>query len=81
MREPSSGARAASRCRRASASSWRCRAAGGYGDPFERDPERVRDDVRNELVSPEAAARDYGVVLGADGSVDRTATEARRAVR
>ena len=54
---------------------------GGYGDPFERDPERVRDDVRNELVSAEAAARDYGVVLSADGSVDRSATEARRAAR
>ena len=54
---------------------------GGYGDPFERDPDRVRDDVRNELVSPEAAARDYGVVLGADGSVDLSATEARRAAR
>ena len=52
---------------------------GGYGHPFERDPERVRDDVRNELVSPEAAARDYGVVLAADGSVDRAATEVRRA--
>ena len=52
---------------------------GGYGHPFERDPERVRDDVRNELVSPEAAARDYGVVLAPDGSVDRAATEARRA--
>ena len=52
---------------------------GGYGDPFERDPERVRDDVRNELVSAEAAARDYGVVLAADGSVDRSATEVRRA--
>ena len=54
---------------------------GGYGDPFERDPDRVRDDVRNELVSPEAAARDYGVVLGVDGSVDLSATEARRAAR
>ena len=54
---------------------------GGYGDPFERDPERVRDDVRNELVSPEAAAREYGVVIAADGSVDLSATEARRAAR
>ena len=22
----------------------------GFGDPFERDPERVREDVRSELV-------------------------------
>jgi N-methylhydantoinase B len=36
---------------------------GGFGDPLERDPERVRADVRNGYVSVEAAARDYGVVL------------------
>ena len=36
---------------------------GGFGDPSERDPERVRDDVRDGYVSLEAAARDYGVVL------------------
>jgi N-methylhydantoinase B len=52
---------------------------GGFGDPFARDPERVRDDVENELVSREAAERDYGVVLAADGSVDQEATERRRA--
>lgn len=34
---------------------------GGYGDPRERDPERVRYDVRNGYVTPEAAERDYGV--------------------
>ena len=54
---------------------------GGYGAAFERDPERVCEDVRNGLVSPEAAARDYGVVLAADGSVDPAATGARRAAR
>ena len=37
--------------------------AGGFGDPFERDIERVRQDVRNEVVSLEAAKRDYGVVI------------------
>jgi N-methylhydantoinase B len=41
---------------------------GGWGDPFERDPERVREDVLDELVSVEAARRDYGVVL--TGSVE-----------
>ena len=54
---------------------------GGYGDPFERDPEQVREDVRNELVSRDAAARDYGVVIAADGRVDPEATRARRAAR
>jgi N-methylhydantoinase B len=51
---------------------------GGYGNPFARDVERVRDDVRNELVSREAAERDYGVVLTADGTVDEQATSQRR---
>jgi N-methylhydantoinase B len=36
---------------------------GGFGDPRERDPERVREDVRDGFVSKEAAKRDYGVAL------------------
>ncbi len=36
---------------------------GGFGDPFERPAERVARDVRDEYVSPGAAARDYGVVV------------------
>jgi N-methylhydantoinase B len=36
---------------------------GGFGDPFEREPERVLADVEEGYVSREAAARDYGVVL------------------
>jgi N-methylhydantoinase B len=36
---------------------------GGYGDPFERDPEQVRQDVIAGYVSPEAAEREYGVVV------------------
>jgi N-methylhydantoinase B len=34
---------------------------GGFGDPRERDAERVRADVRNGLVSAEAAEKAYGV--------------------
>jgi N-methylhydantoinase B len=34
---------------------------GGYGDPKDRDPARVRDDVKNGYVSAAAAKRDYGV--------------------
>jgi len=34
---------------------------GGFGDPKLRDPEAVLRDVRNGYVTPEAAARDYGV--------------------
>jgi N-methylhydantoinase B len=38
-------------------------AAGGFGDPLERDPERVQADVENGDVSAEAAREIYGVVL------------------
>ena len=47
---------------------------GGYGDPRERDPERVRMDVVNGYVSIEAAARDYGVAVryvGREGALVR----------
>jgi N-methylhydantoinase B len=36
---------------------------GGYGDPFERDPALVLEDVLDEKVSIEAARRDYGVAI------------------
>jgi N-methylhydantoinase B len=52
---------------------------GGFGDPLERDPRRVRQDVVAGYVSPERARDGYGVVLTADGSVDEAATRARRA--
>ena len=51
---------------------------GGYGDPKARDPERVADDVRNGLVTTEAARADYAVVVAPDGTLDRTATDALR---
>jgi N-methylhydantoinase B len=51
---------------------------GGWGDPLERDPGRVRWDVLEEFVSKEAARDLYGVVLGDDLSVDEGATRALR---
>lgn len=36
---------------------------GGYGDPRERDPEAVLEDVREEKLSREAAREVYGVVV------------------
>ena len=36
---------------------------GGFGDPRERDPERVARDVEQGMVSIEAAARDYAVIV------------------
>ena len=37
--------------------------AGGYGDPWERDPRRVQEDVLDEKISVAYAEREYGVVL------------------
>ncbi|MFM2281144.1 MAG: hypothetical protein RLZZ444_3375, partial [Pseudomonadota bacterium] len=34
---------------------------GGLGDPKDRDPELVRRDIRNGLISAERAAEIYGV--------------------
>jgi N-methylhydantoinase B len=51
---------------------------GGYGDPLERDPERVASDVREEYVSPKAAADIYGVLLQSSGELDSAATLCRR---
>jgi N-methylhydantoinase B/oxoprolinase/acetone carboxylase alpha subunit len=34
---------------------------GGFGDPRQRPPDRVQQDVRNGLVSPERAAAEYGL--------------------
>ena len=39
---------------------------GGYGNPFEREPERVLRDVIDGYVSIEAARRDYGVAVVAN---------------
>lgn len=36
---------------------------GGWGNPLERDPELVRIDVRDEIVSLKSAYEDYGVVI------------------
>ena len=36
---------------------------GGFGDPLDRDPERVLRDVIEEKVTLEYAEREYGVVL------------------
>ncbi|MFM7224380.1 MAG: hydantoinase B/oxoprolinase family protein [Actinomycetota bacterium] len=59
---------------------------GGWGDPLDRDPQAVLDDVLDEYVSIAGAERDYGVVL--TGSleeltlaVDDAATTALRATR
>lgn len=51
---------------------------GGYGDPIDREPSRVADDIARGYVSVGTARDVYGVVLGADGNADEAATTARR---
>ncbi|HUF80857.1 MAG TPA: hydantoinase B/oxoprolinase family protein [Burkholderiales bacterium] len=53
---------------------------GGYGEPFEREPQRVFDDVMNGFASVAGAERDYGVVISG-GRLDLEATTKRRAGR
>jgi len=43
---------------------------GGYGDPLDRDPQRVFDDVVNGYVSIAAAREIYGVVISFVGKAD-----------
>ena len=50
---------------------------GGWGDPLERDPSKVRNDVARGLLSREAAEQHYGVTLEG-GAVDIAATRERR---
>ncbi len=47
---------------------------GGYGDPLNREAERVLSDVRNEYITVEQARDDYGVVIGHGLEVDMNAT-------
>jgi N-methylhydantoinase B len=49
---------------------------GGWGDPLDRDPERVCVDVWHGKVSLEAAERDYGVVVVAGDDDDEPAVDA-----
>lgn len=53
---------------------------GGHGPPWERDPQRVLNDVRQGKVSEERAREFYGVVVDTGlGKVNSEATAARRA--
>lgn len=51
---------------------------GGFGEAFRRPEDEVLADIRLGYVSPEAAANQYGVVVGADLGVDREATNRKR---
>ena len=53
---------------------------GGYGDPLDRDPALVLEDVMEEKVTRAHAEEAYGVVMapGSQPAVDAAATEALR---
>jgi N-methylhydantoinase B len=52
---------------------------GGWGNPLQRDPKLVQQDVVDGFVSMESAARDYGVVVDPQTlEVDAAATAALR---
>jgi N-methylhydantoinase B len=63
---------------------------GGYGNPLERDPQKILEDVISGYVSLEGAEREYGVVIVYHGlpeqlvrlpkhyTIDSEATAARR---
>lgn len=50
---------------------------GGYGDPLDRDPERVMSDVAMGYITQRKAENVYGIVF-ADGLLDVSATAKRR---
>jgi N-methylhydantoinase B len=60
-----------------------CQSSGGagWGDPFDREPDRVQWDVIEGLISVESARELYGVVLREDQSIDEAATAAVRRER
>jgi N-methylhydantoinase B len=63
---------------------YRYGGGAGWGDPLERDPKKVLDDVLDEYVSVHGAERDYGVILRGsleelDLEIDWEATQAKRA--
>jgi N-methylhydantoinase B/oxoprolinase/acetone carboxylase alpha subunit len=58
------------------------RGGGGLGDPLERDPALIEDDLNGDFVLPRYAEKVYGAKVSRDGSglwrVDASATEKRR---
>jgi N-methylhydantoinase B len=51
---------------------------GGLGNPAERPPEMVADDLKNGFISERCAREVYGVVVRSDLSIDIAATEKLR---
>jgi len=52
---------------------------GGFGPPFERDPQRVLEDVLDGYISRESALADYGVAISETFDILEVQTAAARA--
>jgi N-methylhydantoinase B len=55
-----------------------CATGGGFGDPLERDPANVLQDVKEGRLDLLIAEDVYGLAIFADGELDVSATDARR---
>ncbi len=51
--------------------------SGGYGEPLLRNPNKVFDDILDELISSEIAKQEYGVIV-VDGKLDLELTKKLR---
>ncbi len=57
-------------------------ASGGYGDPLEREPDAVAEDLRQEKITDAHARREYAVIVHPESfDVDLEATTRERAAR
>ena len=62
--------------------SLRTGGGGGFGDPLEREPEKVLNDVVDGYITIEQAKDDYGVAIGEDTmKIDAEATKRLRGPR
>jgi N-methylhydantoinase B len=52
--------------------------SGGYGDPLDRDPERIAEDVAEGKITPETAREVYCVPVDDDGTITGSVEEARK---
>ena len=69
-------------CRNGDVIQFQSAGGGGYGDPLQRDPAAVEEDVRNGYVSIEQAKEGYGVVIDPEIlTVDAAATDKLRSDR
>ena len=55
--------------------------AAGYGDPLERDPALVREDVLDDFTTLELARDAYGVVFADERTLEIDAEATERAAR